>query len=100
MLEEISTGKSLLFTNVYGPNHDEDRGSFLDEIASGHGLFNLPWCVGGDFNVVRRMSERNNCSCILASMQRFSSWIEDMELFDLPLGGASYTLSNILPGSC
>lgn len=93
--EEISTRKSLLFTSVYGPNQEEERGSFLDEIASGRSLFNLPRCVGGNFNVLQRMSERNNCSRILASMQRFSSWIENMELVDLPLGGASFTWSNM-----
>lgn len=73
ILEEISLGNSFIFANVYGPNQDDTRGQFLEEITSSRGLLNLPWRVGGDFNVVRRLSERKDCSRISSPMQQFSN---------------------------
>ncbi|KAF5459634.1 hypothetical protein F2P56_019568, partial [Juglans regia] len=42
---------------VYGPNLDADRGFLWDELAGVHSWWDLPWCIGGDFNVVRFPSE-------------------------------------------
>lgn len=51
--------------------------------------------MGGDFNVVHTMSERKGCHRISSHMHRFSSWIDELELIDLPLGGAFFTWSNM-----
>lgn len=95
VLEEIFAGRSFTFTNVYGPNDDARRGPFLEEVVSDRGNSTLPWCVGGDFNVDRRMSERKGSRRISSQMHRFSSWIDELELIDLPLGGAFFTWSNM-----
>ena len=52
-----------------------------------------PWCVGGDFNVVRTPSECNKGGQISSSMRRFSTAIEDLGLRDLPLQGGHFTRS-------
>lgn len=93
VLEEISAGREFLFTNVYGPNIDSDRLEFWDELSTSRGYSSSPWCMGGDFNVVHRMSKRKGCRRISGPMQRFSDWIDHMELIDL--GGATFTWSNM-----
>ena len=41
------------FTSVYGPNVDRERRLLWEEMSGLHSWWNLPWCVLGDFNVVR-----------------------------------------------
>lgn len=78
---------SCLFTGVYGLVLNEERENFWNELGDIRGLWNDPWCVGGDFNVVRFLGERRNCQCVSASMRRFSEVIDDLDLKDLPLSG-------------
>ncbi|RVW34589.1 hypothetical protein CK203_079345 [Vitis vinifera] len=53
------------------------------------------WCVGGDFNVIRRSSEKLGGSRLTPSMKDFDDFIRDCELIDLPLRSASFTWSNM-----
>ncbi|WMV09305.1 hypothetical protein MTR67_002690, partial [Solanum verrucosum] len=50
-----------------------------------------PWVVCGDFNVTRYPTERTNGHRITGAMAEFFKWINEMELFDPPLFGGSYT---------
>ena len=45
------------FTGVYGPTNRGHRSVFWDELSGLKEICNSRWCVGGDFNVVRRVSE-------------------------------------------
>ena len=47
-----------MFTGVYGPVCNRDKEDFLEELGSIKGLWIDPWCVGGDFNMVRYLEER------------------------------------------
>jgi len=38
---------------VYGPNGDNLRSAFFEELVTFMSIWDIPWCVGGDFNVVR-----------------------------------------------
>jgi hypothetical protein len=42
-----------MFTGVYGPNVNRDRRLMWDELAGIRSWWDVPWCLGGDFNVVR-----------------------------------------------
>ena len=56
--------------------------------------WSVPWCVGGDFNVVRFLSERLGSNSFTATMQEFSNFILEQGLIDLPLQGGAFTWSN------
>lgn len=46
-------------TSVYGPQEDEDKVQFLEELLHvGEGI-QLPWIVNGDFNLVINADERS-----------------------------------------
>lgn len=47
--------------------------------------------MGGDFNVVRCMEQKHGVTSMSGSMRAFSSFIDEMELVDLPLQGGGYT---------
>jgi exonuclease III len=55
-----NTGGKVVWTfgGVYGPNDDRDRRELWDELAGLMSWWEIPWLIGGDFNVVRFPSER------------------------------------------
>ena len=79
------------FTRVYGPTLKKEREDLWDELGVVRGLWGGPWCVSGDFNVVRFLVESSRRGRLTYSMRRFSEVIEDLELRDLPLQGGSFT---------
>ena len=51
--------------------------------------------MGGDFNVIRRSSEKFGGSCLTSSMKDFDGFIRECELLDPPLRNAPFTWSNM-----
>jgi hypothetical protein len=82
------------FGGVYGPNDDGDRRVLWDELASLMSWWKMPWCIGGDFNVVRFSSERSGDSSYSASMAKFSDFIFVQGLAGIPLVAGQFTWSN------
>lgn len=80
-----------LFSGVYGPCEVEERKRLWDELSLMQTIRCLPWCIGGDFNEVRIMSERKACTRITSGMKDFGTFYEENELIDLPIAGAKYT---------
>ena len=82
-----------VFTSVYGPLSSGKRNLLWDELGVIRGLWEDPWCVGGDFNIIRFPFECNRSGRLNRSMRRFSEVIDDLELVDLPLLGGNFTWS-------
>ncbi|XP_026420101.1 uncharacterized protein LOC113316085 [Papaver somniferum] len=80
-----------LFSVVYGPCDTVERRNLWQELQLMRLIWNLPWCIGGDFNEVRLMSERQNCNSITRGMQDFRDFVNDEDLIDIPINGAKYT---------
>jgi hypothetical protein len=78
---------------VYGPNLDMDRRLLWDELAGVLSLWNLPCCLGGDFNVTRFPSERLGTARLDHAIMEFSYFISEQGRMDLPLVGGSFTWS-------
>ncbi|RVW95981.1 Transposon TX1 uncharacterized 149 kDa protein [Vitis vinifera] len=85
----------LWISAVYGPNSPSLRKDFWVELYDIYGLTFPLWCVGGDFNVIRRSSEKLGGSRLTSSMRDFDSFISESELLDPPLRNASFTWSNM-----
>ena len=50
------------FMGVYGPTANKDREKLWLELGAIRGLWNVPWCVAGDFNITRFIEERSEGS--------------------------------------
>ena len=85
----------LWMSAVYGPNNPSIRKEFWVELSDLFGLTYPSWCVGGDFNVIRRRSEKLGGSRVTSSMRDFDGFIRESELHDSPLRNASFTWSNM-----
>ena len=90
----VSTGVEWAFSGVYGPHNSADRGLLWEELSGVHGWWEVPWVVGGDFNVVRYPSERLGAVQLTSGMQGFSDFIFAKDLIDIPMLGGQYTWSN------
>ncbi|XP_028078134.1 uncharacterized protein LOC114280021 [Camellia sinensis] len=60
--------------------------------------FSRSWCIGGDCNEIRFMSERKWCIRRDRGMKDFNGFIDTIELMDLPMLGRSFTWCNDVEG--
>ena len=81
------------FSGVYGPIMRSYREFFWEELGAIRRLWNDPWCIGGDFNMIRFLNERRRRGRVSSSMRRFSKVINDLDLRDFPFQGGLYTWS-------
>nr|CAN71342.1 hypothetical protein VITISV_002439 [Vitis vinifera] len=86
-------GSVWVFFGLYGPSKGRERRELWEELATVKGLWNDPWCIAGDFNVVRFQVETSNGRQMSNTMREFSGFIDEFELVDPPLGGGAFTWS-------
>ena len=82
--QNIEDDFTWIFSGVYGPTSNENRELLCEELGAIRGLWGEPWCIGGDFNVIRFPNERNREGRTSSSMRRFSHIIDELELKDVP----------------
>ena len=82
------------FLNIYGSPHEEHKADFLAELAAFCGGNQVPFLVGGDFNLIRFSSEKNKPTHISRHSKTFNSIIACYDLLDLNMIGGKYTWSN------
>ncbi|RVW72410.1 Mitotic checkpoint protein BUB3.1 [Vitis vinifera] len=87
----VAEGFVWVFSGLYGPSKGRERRELWEELATIKGLWNDPWCIVGDFNVVRFPIETSNGRQMSTAMREFSSFIDEFELGDPPLGGGAFT---------
>ncbi|KAL6343049.1 hypothetical protein AAG906_017861 [Vitis piasezkii] len=84
-------GFSWIFSGVYGPVIGSEDEDFWEELGAIRGLWEDPWCIGGDFNAVRFLEERRNAPRLTTDMRRFTKVIGELGLRDFPLAGGPFT---------
>ena len=50
--KEVSSGFEWAFSGIYGPHRSMERRLMWEELSGIHAWWSIPWCVGGDFNIV------------------------------------------------
>jgi hypothetical protein len=72
---EVSSGFKWAFFGVYGPNRSVERRLLWEELSRISSWWGVPWCVGGDFNIVIYPSERLGLDRISSDIGDFSKFI-------------------------
>ena len=76
---------------MYEPVIGCEKEDFWEELGVIRGLWEDPWCIGGDFNAVRFPVEKRNALRLTVEMRRFSEVIGELGLRDVPLVGGPFT---------
>ncbi|WVZ94677.1 hypothetical protein U9M48_040542 [Paspalum notatum var. saurae] len=87
-------GRNWWFTGVYGPQEDEHKIQFLQELRDIRALCAGPWMVAGEFNLIYQAADKNNANLNRAMMGRFRKFLDDTNLKEFPLHGRKFTWSN------
>jgi hypothetical protein len=94
----VDDGMEWAFAGVYGPTRDALRRLMWEELAGLMCLWELPWCIGGDFNVTLFHNERSG-RVRRRAVAAFADFAAEMGLMDLPLAGGVSTWANNLSWS-
>jgi hypothetical protein len=82
------------FVSVYGPTHEELKDGFLAELASLCYGIDIPYIVGGDFNILRHVLEKNKPTVLPHSSEVLNTVIHSLSLREIHMKGGMYTWSN------
>ncbi|KAK1294355.1 hypothetical protein QJS10_CPA16g00524 [Acorus calamus] len=95
VLQDANSGWKWILSNTYGPHESVEREEMWGELSAVREAWEAPWCVLGDFNVTRYPEDRNRVSYMTPDMQRFSEWIAQEGLLDIPISNLMFTWSNM-----
>jgi hypothetical protein len=83
-----------VMVTIYGPvNHDLSN-AFLEELGAICQQSVLPLIIGGDFNLIREISDKNSDNIDFNLIDQFNSFIGDHELRELKRSGQKFTWTN------
>ena len=91
MFKNAEDGFLWAFTGVYGPVKRSKRELFWEELGALKGLWEGPWCIGGDFNMVLSPNDRNSIGRLSHPVRHFNEVLNELGLRDLPLQGGPFT---------
>jgi exonuclease III len=104
-VQSVKLGNSMILLNlwdkikkcrwyvivVYGPAHENRKEDFLIELSSFCQVIDCPYIVGGDFNILRNVLEKNKSCTLPRSSDIFSSFIHTMCLREILMTAGLYT---------
>ncbi|XP_058192016.1 uncharacterized protein LOC131309384 [Rhododendron vialii] len=90
----INNEFQCFMVNIYAPNDVVSRRGVWEELLVLKSNSNVAWCIGGDFNEIRTISERVRCQRMERGMKDFFDFGNRMELLDIPMLGRKFTWTN------
>jgi hypothetical protein len=90
-----TSGYVWMYSTIYGSTINSQRNIFWQELSHIRSISNLPWLIGGDFNVVRYRSEKKGRSFNHSISNKFNSFINTHQLIDLKMTDRKFTWSNL-----
>jgi hypothetical protein len=88
------SGATWVLTNIYAPCSPEGRTEFMEWFHDIDYLDDCDWLVVGDFNLIRRPSDRNKPSANMQNMMLFNAAISNLRLEELKLIENKFTWTN------
>jgi hypothetical protein len=94
MLSNKKNGFSWKLVVVYGPAYDDRKVEFLDELEHIMIPWQGPMLIGGDFNLVRFISDKSNGQINHRWADLFNNWISKWGLIELSAKNRKFTWTN------
>jgi exonuclease III len=92
----IGSDKDGLITNAYGPQNNQDKDLFLQNLAYLGSIAELQrWIVGGDFNMILTLEEKRGGKKRLEhDSLKFQELLDQHKLVDIENGNGTFTWTN------
>lgn len=94
MLTNKLSGFSFKMVVIYGSPYEDGKHLFIDELHKIMGAWQGPIILGGDFNLVRSISDKSNGIVNFRWIDLFNDWISKWGLIKLELKNRRYTWTN------
>ena len=85
---------SWTLTGVYGPQSDQEKLLFLDELKSLKDQVLERWLIIGDFNLIYKAEDKSNDRLDRRMMNKFKQVLDENQLMEIDLRGRRFTWSN------
>ena len=79
---------------VYGSAYEHNKQEFIDELHTVVDDWDGPTLVGGDFNLIRNIADKNNENINFHWVDAFNNWVNTWGLVELKLPNRSFTWTN------
>jgi exonuclease III len=93
-LRSATSGSKWWLMMMYGHCSDGSKADFLVELNDLHPVRAGSWMICGDFNMVYRAEDKNNCHVNRRLMGKFRRFINEATLQEIHLNGRLFTWSN------
>lgn len=93
-ITENEDGSSWSITSVYGPQLDNEKREFLEELKQIKQEMRSNWIILGDFNLIVQDADKNNANLSRGLMQSFRAARNILEVIKIKLNGRRYTWSS------
>lgn len=90
----LANGFCCRINTVYGPANDDKKNNFIEELFAICTDWDGPSLTGGDFNLIRKQSDKSNGIVDLAWCDKFNNWVDECNLIELQLMGRRFTWTN------
>jgi hypothetical protein len=83
-----------ILSNVYAPCTTDGKQRFLNWFHNIDMFEETDWLVVGDFNLLRKLEDRNRPGSNISELMEFNADISNQRLEELKLHGTKYTWTN------
>ena len=90
----LSEGITWTITCVYGPQRDQEKLAFIEELRGLKPMARDAWLILGDFNLITKAADKNNLNTNRRLIGKFQAARDFLQLKDMRLGGRRFTWSN------
>lgn len=90
----VHNNDSWILTSVYGPCDAERKIAFLNWFENIQMPEEVDWMIVGDFNLCRKLEDRNRPGGNINDMFLFNSAISALGIVEIPLHGRKFTWTN------
>ena len=85
---------SWTITGVYGPQGEQDKLAFIEELRTLKTVARSEWLLLGDFNLITKAADKSNANINRRLVGKFRGALDFLQLKELHLGGRRFTWSN------
>jgi len=88
LVHDTGTSLSSIISGIYAPTQQREKDSFWNMLNASLEIFDLPWCIIGDFNELANPSEkRGGIIYPSTKFQRLNNFLHRNSAISVPING-------------